>query len=280
MSERDGFYPGVPCWVDTGQPDPDAARKFYGSLFGWTFIGPGDMPGDPPGRYFVAQLRGRDVAGVSSLPVGAPTTPVWSTYIQVASADDSTGKAKSEGGKIITEPFDVPPAGRMAVLADRQGAVFCVWEPRQRKGAQLVNEAGAWAMSALTTEDPDDASTFYKALFGWRTEAFGSGADAVLLYRLDGYVGGEPQQPVPRDVVAAMVNSIEGQGARWDVNFWVNDADETAARAEELGGRIVTSPFDTSISRDAVISDAQGAVISVSEVPGRKARRNTSRPDR
>jgi hypothetical protein len=49
MSERDGFSPGVPGWVDTGQPDPDAATKFYGSLFGWTFIGPGDMPGDPPG---------------------------------------------------------------------------------------------------------------------------------------------------------------------------------------------------------------------------------------
>jgi predicted enzyme related to lactoylglutathione lyase len=90
-----------------------------------------------------------------------------------------------------------------------------------------------------------------------------------MLYRLDGYVGGEPLQPVPRDVVAVMVNSIEGQGAQWDVNFWVNDADETATRAEELAGRIVVPPFDTAISRDAVISDAQGAIFSVSEVPGR-----------
>jgi predicted enzyme related to lactoylglutathione lyase len=156
----------------------------------------------------------------------------------------------------------------MAVLADRQGAVFCVWEPRPRKGAQLVNEAGAWAMSALSTDDPDDASTFYRSLFGWSTEAFGSGDDAGMLYRLDGYIGGEPLQPVPRDVVAVMVNSTGGQGARWGVNFWVNDADETATRAVELGGRIVVSPFDTAISRDAVISDAQGAVFSVSKVPG------------
>jgi uncharacterized protein len=84
MSERDGFEPGVPCWVDTLQPDPDAALRFYGGLFGWEFEGPGAMPGDPPGRYFVARLRGRDVAGVASQPAaGAPPEAVWNTYIQL-----------------------------------------------------------------------------------------------------------------------------------------------------------------------------------------------------
>jgi len=268
MSERDGFYPGVPCWIDTGQPDPEAATKFYGSLFGWTFVGPGEMPGDPPGQYFVAQLRTRDVAGVSSLPPGAPATPAWNTYIQVANTDETTEKAQSEGGKVIAEPFDVAPDGRMAVLADRQGAVFCAWEPRQRKGAQLVNEAGAWAMSALSTDDPGEASTFYNALFGWSTETFGSGDDAARIYRLDGYVGGEPQQPVPRDVVAVMVTSTEWQGSRWGVNFWVNDADETATNAKRLDGKVVVAPYDTAISRDAVIADAQGAIFSVSKISG------------
>ena len=37
MSERDGYIPGVPCWIDTNQPDPDAAVRFYGGLFGWEF---------------------------------------------------------------------------------------------------------------------------------------------------------------------------------------------------------------------------------------------------
>ena len=37
MPERDGYIPGVPCWVDTSQPDPDAAVDFYGGLFGWEF---------------------------------------------------------------------------------------------------------------------------------------------------------------------------------------------------------------------------------------------------
>ena len=31
-------YPaGVTCWIDTEQPDVDAARHFYASLFGWSF---------------------------------------------------------------------------------------------------------------------------------------------------------------------------------------------------------------------------------------------------
>jgi len=37
MPERDGYIPGVPCWVDTSQPDPEAAVDFYSGLFGWEF---------------------------------------------------------------------------------------------------------------------------------------------------------------------------------------------------------------------------------------------------
>src|SRR4051812_28317739 len=58
MSERDDYPAGVPCWVDTLQADVNAALDFYGQLFGWTFEGPGPLPGGLPGQYFVAQLRG------------------------------------------------------------------------------------------------------------------------------------------------------------------------------------------------------------------------------
>ena len=95
MTERDGYQAGVPCWVDTAQPDPEAAMRFYAGVFGWEFDGPGPMAGpgggDPPGQYFVARLRGRDVAGVSSEPSeGAPPVPAWNTYIWVDSADDTS----------------------------------------------------------------------------------------------------------------------------------------------------------------------------------------------
>jgi predicted enzyme related to lactoylglutathione lyase len=267
MSRRDDYEPGVPCWVDTLQPDPDAAMAFYAELFGWEFAGPGEMPGDPPGRYYVARLRGRDVAGVGSMPAADVPPPGWSTYVYVANADDAAASARDAGGTVLVEPFDALPAGRLAVLADPAGASFCVWEPGERKGAQVVNEAGAWTMSSLSTPDPDAAAAFYGALFGWTTETFGEGEGAVTMFRLPGYVGGEPQQPVSREVIAAM-SAAPGGEAHWSPNFWDRDVDATLAKAVALGGRAIAPAFDTPISRMAVLADPYGAAFSIANVPG------------
>jgi uncharacterized protein len=269
MSERDRYEHGVPCWVDTLQPDPDAAVAFYAGVFGWEFSEPGAMPGDPPGRYFVAQLRGRDVAGVGSQPPDAlPLAPSWNTYIWVDSADDAAAAARSAGGAVLVEPFDAPPAGRMAVLADPTGAPVCVWQAGVRQGAQLVNEAGAWAMSQLRTSDPERAAAFYAAVFGWTTELFGAGENAFTVFRLPGYVGGEPEQPVSREVVAAMAAASGEESPRWSADFWVPDVDAVVASAERLGGRTIAAPFENPVGKSAVLSDPSGASFTVSSVPG------------
>src|ERR1700721_1381705 len=102
MSERERYPDGVPCWVETLQPDPQAALDFYGPLFGWKFAGPGPMPGDPPGQYFVAQVRGRDVAGIGSLPEpGDGPATAWSTYVRVESADEAAERAREGGGRVL-----------------------------------------------------------------------------------------------------------------------------------------------------------------------------------
>ena len=250
MSERDSYPPGVPCWIDNLVPDPARAMPFYGALFGWEFDGPG------PGDYYVARVRGRDVAGLGQAPSGVSVG--WNTYVSVASADEVARAA----GRVIVEPFDVAPAGRVAALEDSTGAVIGLWEPAQRRGCQLVNEPAAYAMSALHTSEPDAAARFYHEVFGWESEAFAPG---VSLFRLPGYVGGEPAQPVPRDVIAVMA---EDDGpARWSVDFWVTDADAVAARAPELGGSVVVAPFDSVPKRQAVVADPDGAVLSVSTAP-------------
>ena len=267
MSERDSYQHGVPCWVETLQPEPEAAARFYGGLFGWEFTGPADMPGDPPGRYYVARLRGGDVAGIASQPAEyASPAATWVTHVSVDSADEAAARARDAGGGLVAGPVDALPAGRLAVLRDPAGAVFCVWEPEVRHGAQRVNEPSAWAMSALNTRDPERAKDFYGALFGWETDTFQMGDSEITMWRVPGYVGGEPSQPVSREVVGVMVPiAADDMAPHWSVNFWIDDTDAAADTATRLGGNVVVPPHDLSGFREATLADPEGAAFSVSE---------------
>src|SRR5213594_3068562 len=101
MLERDGYIPGVPCWVDTSQPDPEAAVTFYSGLFGWEFEDV--MPPGAPGKYFIARIRGGDVGAVGSVPEGATATAMWNTYVWVDSADETASKVRDAGGSVVME---------------------------------------------------------------------------------------------------------------------------------------------------------------------------------
>jgi predicted enzyme related to lactoylglutathione lyase len=140
--------------------------------------------------------------------------------------------------------------------------VFGVWSPGARRGAQRVNEPSAYAMSFLRTPDPEVAEAFYGAVLGWTTEAFGP----LLLWRLPGYVGGVPEQPVSREVVAVMARAGGGEAAHWRVDFWIAEADAAAARATRLGGSVVAGPEDAGPFREAVLADPAGATFSVSQL--------------
>jgi uncharacterized protein len=184
----------------------------------------------------------------------------------VSSADAAAAEAQALGGSVLVEPFDAPPAGRMAVIADPSRATLCVWEAGVRHGAQCVNEPSAWAMSALNTPDPERAQEFYGELFGWRADPFDAGLGVeVWLWRLPDYVGGEPQQPVPRDVVAVMTRA-DGSPAGWSVDFWISDADAAAAAASQFGGRVIAPPFEEAGFTRTVLADSHGAVFSASQV--------------
>jgi hypothetical protein len=263
MSERDGFPHGVPCWVESLSPDPVATGRFYAALFGWALDGPGPMPDRDP-AYYVARLRGRDVAGFAPLPPASrfgDVPPAWMTQVAVDDADAIAERIRAAGGAVVAGPMDLPPVGRLVVLEDPAGAGLCAFEPADRSGAQLVNEPGAWSMSALTSPDLPAASAFYREVFGWEAEEW----QGVTLFRLPGYVGGEPQQPVPRDVVAVGLPSGEGQ-ARWSVDFWTDDADRVAATVGERGGHVLAAPHEQAGFRRVVVADPAGATFSASQL--------------
>jgi uncharacterized protein len=277
MPERDGYIPGVPCWIDTSQPDPEAAVEFYRGLFGWEFEDV--MPPKSESRYFIARLRGRSVAAVGSVPEGAPPMAMWNTFVGVERADQTRAKVHEAGGKTLLEPFDVMDAGRMGVFADPEGAVFCIWQAKVHKGAQIVNEAGSLNFNGLGTRDVEGAKSFYGSVFGWQTLRLDGGTE---MWTLPGYGDhlelGNPnlrkQQaemgaPAGFEDVVASINPIPDDQpdipAHWNVTFAIDDADAIAAKATELGGKVTVPPFDAPWVRMTVIADPQGATFIASK---------------
>jgi len=276
MSDQDRYIPGVPCWADTPQPDPQAAVAFYGELFGWQFEDV--MPPDAPVRYFVARRGGGDVAAVGTQADGAPPHAAWRTYVWVTDAEETADKVRAAGGRVLREPSDVGDQGRMAVCADPEGAAFCLWEAHTHRGAGVVNEHGSVNFNDLHTRDLDGARRFYGAVFGWETLDMDGwfawalpGYGDFLEARRPGMRAGMAEMGAPtrfEDVVATL-QLIPGDQAdlppHWGITFAVDDADAIAARVPELGGRVAVAPFDAPWVRMTVITDPQGATFTASQ---------------
>ncbi len=277
MPERDRYIPGVPCWIDTNQPDPEAAVAFYSGLFDWSVENV--MPAGSDAKYFIARIRGGDVAGIGPIPPGTSAAATWNTYIWVESADETATRVKDAGGSVLTEPGDVMEAGRAAVFSDLEGAVFCVWQPKRHRGAAIVNEAGSLNFNNLNTHDAQAAKSFYGSVFGWSTMPMGGGAEA---WTLAGYgdhlelinpgtrerMASVGAPPGFEDVVATLTPLPADDSdvpAHWSVTFATDDADATARKAGELGAQLLAPPFDAPWVRMTIIADPQGATFIASQ---------------
>ena len=198
------------------------------------------MPPGSEGHYFIGRIRGGDVAAIGSISEGAPPIALWNTYVWVDSADDTAAKVRDAGGKVLMEPFDVMDAGRMAVFADPEGAVFCVWQAKRHKGARVVNEHGALNFNGLNTRDPEAAKTFYGAVFGWEHARPWTAAPRCGRCRATATTSSETTRAFASmvmdvgaperfiDVVAAInpiTDDMPEMPAHWSVTFAVDDAD-------------------------------------------------------
>lgn len=266
MGERTGYEAGTFSWTDLGTTDAAGAKAFYTGLFGWE---PEDVPVDGGGVYTMLRVDGKTVGALyesEDVP-----HPAWLSYVTVEDADATAARARELGANVITEPFDVMTAGRMAVLQDPTNAVFAIWQPNESIGAELVNDPGSMALNQLNTSDPDAAQGFYADLFGWRAEFTGTDEqDYWGLYNGDNLNGG--MMPLPEQAAEA------GAPSHWLVYFTTADLDAGIAKITELGGAVMVPPMEISggssspgaepepaLSRIAVAQDPQGAVFALFE---------------
>jgi len=263
-------YPhGVPSWVDVTQPDLEAAARFYGELFGWELTDV--VPAGAPGSYLVATLDGHDVAALA--PADASGRAAWRTYMAVDDADATAAAITTAGGVVLAAPADAGPGGRGATCADPQGNEFRLWQARGRLGAQVANAPGSWNFSILHSAAPGAVWPFYGEVFGWAVDPdLGAGMIRVpgygdhLAATVDPHIHDRQSFAPPgfADVVARFLEDADPAEAGWQVSFTVADRDASAASAERLGATVLSTSEDA-WTRDAVIRDPQGAVLSLSQ---------------
>lgn len=257
MAEFSSHAPGTFSWAELATTDQKAGVAFYKSLFDWDVR---DIPVGPAGVYSMFTLRGQEVGAASTLQdderkLGVPSH--WNMYVTVANVDESTKKAEGLGGKILAPPFDVMDAGRMAVLQDPTGAVFCLWQAGRSIGARILYEPGALCWTELTTRDPQTAEAFYTALFGWAAKHSAPGApmDYTEFSNNGQPIVGMMKMPAQ---MPAHVPSY------WMPYFQVTDCDASATKSIALGAKGMIPPRDIpGTGRFAILQDPQGAVFAV-----------------
>jgi predicted enzyme related to lactoylglutathione lyase len=243
---------GGPCWTELGTSDLEAAKRFYGGLFGWRAE---TDPRQEAGGYTVAHLGDAAVAALS--PLYQESQPVaWNVSFAVADADAAVEAVKAAGGTLLLGPMDVFDVGRFAVALDPGGAAFQLWQPRAFPGAGVFNAPGSLGWVELMTRTPERAVAFYTTVFGWSVNAserytqWGiEGADFGGMVTMD--------EKFPPEVPS-----------HWLPYFAVEDVDTTAGAAAEAGGTILMEPMSVPDGpRIAVLRDPQGAMFGV-YVPG------------
>jgi predicted enzyme related to lactoylglutathione lyase len=178
----------------------------------------------------------------------------WASYVSVTSADETAAKATSLGGTVYKEPFDVFDAGRMAVIADPAGAVFCIWQPNKHAGIGVKGAANTLCWNELLTNDTDKAKDFYTKLFGWSEQTHGEPMQYTEWTNNGKAIGGmmkirEDMGPVPPN---------------WGMYIAVENCDSSAEKAKSLGANVCVGPMDIpTVGRFAVLSDPQGAMFSI-----------------
>ena len=117
---------GTLCWADLSTPDTSRATEFYSKLFGWVISA---EEKDPTGYLHIKNGEAH-IGGVPPAAHRNPNAPPsWLPYFLVSDCDRTANLARENGGAFHLAPMTMEGVGRMAVIADPQGAVFALFQP-------------------------------------------------------------------------------------------------------------------------------------------------------
>ena len=246
-------------WYELMTPDAPASESFYSGLLGW------EIGGDADYRHITA--REGMVGGM--LPLTGEMTsggarPAWLAYISVEDVDRTVAAIEAQGGRVLMPARDMADVGRMALVADPQGAPFYVMRPTPP--ADRPDEAsnafaadrpmlGHCAWNELSSSDPAAAWTFYGDLFGWTKDGE---MDMGELGKYE-FVRHGPH------MLGAIMPLMKGMPASaWSFYFRVADIDAAARYIQDNGGTLFMDPIEIPGGEFSInASDPQGAAFGL-----------------
>lgn len=250
---------GKVVWHDLMTEDLDAARRFYGGVFGWTFDNYSAREGR--GRYAIARLGNVYVAGLVPVASRADGKKIsrWLPYVSVENVDRAVARATDAGGQVAADAQEVG-FGRVAAIIDPEGAVIGlarskIGDPddattQPRVGRVVWNEL-------LTNRSPEEVAEFYRSLVDYDIKTIERRGGQYTLLTMQG-----------ESRAGILKNPTSEWQPVWLTYFGVDDPVAASARVESLGGKVLL-PASPSMREGtmAVVADPSGAVLVLQKFP-------------
>jgi predicted enzyme related to lactoylglutathione lyase len=229
-------------WYELMTTDVDAAKAFYDAVVGWNIESQSNFPN---GYRMIGRSDGKSAGGVLPLTEEMQqhgARPTWLAYIHVGDVDGAVRSIEQAGGKTFMPAFDIPNVGRVAMVADPQGAPFYVMKPIPPEGQPdaksdvfSVDQPQRVRWNELSSSDQDGAIRFYTSQFGWTQEGampMGDMGEYKFINR-DGVMIGAIMRKPPQMPVTA-----------WTYYIGVDDIDRAAKAVTDGGGQILHGPME------------------------------------
>jgi uncharacterized protein len=244
---------GAFVWYDNLSPDPDAAVAFYRNVVGWT-----SQPFSGSNVAYTLFVGAQGPLAGATKPEEAGVRAQWLANVYVDDVDRTAAEAVKLGGRVLAAPADYPPVGRLAVLADPQGAPINVFKPSQPMPLHDPTKPGEFTWSELMTPNHEAVFEYYSRLFGWKKlREFDMGeTGSYLIYGL-----GERE-------LGGMFTKAEAapMPATWFYYIQVAELDAAVERARASGGTLMNGPMEVpGGAHIAQLRDPQGAFFALHE---------------
>ena len=253
---------GKVVWHDLLTNTPEASKRFYGELFGWTFEAPGiDLGFGDAGSYELIRHNGRLIGGiVDSNALGRrENVSQWITMLSVDDIDAAVASAAADGGDVLTPPTRLASRGSLAVVQDPTGAIFAMLQAKGGDPLDHEPTANEFLWNEVWTNDVERAASFYQRVLGYEDEVHDigdTGRDYRVLRR-DG---------APR--AGLISNPFEDELPVWVAYLRVEDPAAITARVPGLGGRVIADAQPRDIGGQvALIAGPSGAGIALQTWP-------------